>query len=82
MAIKTRKKLTSKGVHSSYSKSLVRKMRSERTAGQRLQFIINAWRKLQNPWITVENPSKDQTNRKFIKVRTNDWWGNPKFSKE
>jgi len=82
MAIKTRKQLTSKGVHSSYSKSLVRKMRSERTASQRLQFIINAWRKLQNPWITVENPSKDQTNRKFIKVRTNDWWGNPKFSKE
>ena len=82
MAIKTRKQLTSKGVHSSYSKSLVRKMRSERTSGQRLQFIINAWRKLQNPWITVENPSKDQTNRKFIKVRTNDWWGNPKFSKE
>ena len=36
----------------------------------------------QNPWLTIENPSKEQTNRKFIRVRANDYWGNPKPPKE
>jgi hypothetical protein len=31
-----------------------------------------AWIKGGNPWITIANPNKEQTNKKFIRVRMND----------
>lgn len=37
--------------------------------------LINAqkaWLKGSNPWITIENPNKEQTNKRFIRVRMND----------
>jgi hypothetical protein len=40
-----------------------------------------AWEKGQNPWLTIENPSKNETNRPFIRVRADNLWGDPKNSK-
>lgn len=37
-----------------------------------------AWLKGQNPWVTIENPNKEQTNKPFIRVKANELWGNPK----
>lgn len=31
-----------------------------------------AWVKGQNPWVTMENPNKEQTDKPFIRVRYND----------
>lgn len=35
----------------------------------------------QNPWVTLDNPNKEQTNKKKIRVRSNELWGNPKDRK-
>ncbi len=31
-----------------------------------------AWINGSNPWVTVENPNKNETNKRFIRVRYND----------
>jgi hypothetical protein len=83
MAKKTsRKKYTSKGIHSNVKSSTIRLLRADRDPLVKLENISRAWKKLMNPWITIENPDKSATNRRFIRVRTNDYWGNPKFVKE
>jgi len=47
--------------------------------GQKMLNKQKAWLKGQNPWITIENPNKEQTNKRFIRVRMNDTsLGNPK----
>lgn len=38
----------------------------------------SAYLKGTNPWITIPNPDKQQTNKKFIRVRANQHWDNPK----
>lgn len=77
-----RKKRTSKGANSSVNKALATKVRAELRSVHGYSNLVNSWKNLQNPWLTIENPSKEQTNRKFIRVRANDYWGNPKFVKE
>ena len=36
---------------------------------------IAAWKKGQNPWVTVPGT---QSNQRFIRVRANSLWGDPK----
>lgn len=43
--------------------------------------IINqqtAYWRGQNPWITIDNPSRENTKEKKIRVRANELWGSPK----
>jgi hypothetical protein len=40
--------------------------------------IQTAYWKGQNPWVTIDNPSREQTNKRKIRVRSNELWGNPK----
>jgi len=82
MAVKTRSKYTSKGIHSSVSHGVLQAVRADRTYLEKLAFISTAWKQFKNPWITIENPNKSETNRRFIRVRTNSIWGNPKYKKE
>jgi hypothetical protein len=54
-------------------------MRKVRSGGEKMLNLQKAWLKGQNPWITVENPNKNETNKRFIRVRMNDTsLGNPK----
>lgn len=32
----------------------------------------------QNPWVTIDNPNKNETAKLKIRVRANELWGNPK----
>ena len=82
MAVKTRSKVTSKKQHSSMNSAVTTKVRAGIKAIQGYANLVDSWKNLQNPWLTIENPSKEQTNRKFIRVRANDYWGNPKPPKE
>ena len=77
---RTRKKYISKGRHSTVTAGLTQAVRAERDHFDKLTFKANAWKKLQNPWLTVQNPNKSETNRPFIKVRANEWWGDPRAS--
>lgn len=66
------KTYTSQGVHRSLSRATRSAMRADKTPAQRLIDKQNAWLKGANPWITIANPNREQTNRRFIRVRMND----------
>jgi hypothetical protein len=52
-------------------------MRADRDGGEKMLNKQRAWVNGSNPWITMENPNKEQTNKKFIRVRMNDLNGGP-----
>jgi len=66
------KGFVSAGVHSNVSSSARRLMRAGKSEGDKLIDKQNAWLKGQNPWVTIDNPNKDQTNKRRIRVRVND----------
>lgn len=37
----------------------------------------DAWKRGQNPWVTVPNINTNETNKPFKKERANDLWGRP-----
>jgi hypothetical protein len=75
---KHRKSLTSKGSHSTVRRSLVRDTNAERSVLDTRFHKIAAWREGKNPWLTIENPDKSATNRRFIRVRAEEYLGNPR----
>jgi hypothetical protein len=62
----------SAGTHSNVAKSTLRAMRASKTEAEKLLNKQKAWVKGQNPWLTIENPNREETNKPFIKVRMND----------
>ncbi len=72
------KKYQSKGERQSVSQKTILGMRRDRSSDWKDSNIVKSWRKGENPWITVMNPNKEETNKRMIRVRTNDFWGFPK----
>jgi len=72
------KTYVSKGQHSNVSRATRTAMKRGVSAGDRLINRQKAWLKGQNPWITIPNPNKNETHKRFIRVKANDLWGNPK----
>lgn len=66
------KGFVSAGVHSNVSSSTRRLMRAGKSEGDKLIDKQKAWLKGQNPWVTIDNPNKEQTNKRRIRVRMND----------
>lgn len=66
------KHYTSKGERSNVSKATLRLMRAGKSDGDKLIDKQNAWLKGSNPWVTIDNPNKEQTNKRRIRVRMND----------
>ena len=71
---KIRKTVTSKGQRRSIVAG-VKEVRLERSEGEKAYNKLKAWKKGQNPWITVAGPSSD---KRFVKVRANMVYGDPK----
>lgn len=71
---RTRSSVQSKGERRNIVNG-VKEMRRSRTEGEKAFNKLKAWKKGQNPWITVPGPS---TNMRFIRVRANTVWGDPK----
>jgi hypothetical protein len=65
----------SQGIHSNVSASTRRAMRAGRSEADKFLNKQKAWLKGKNPWVTMENPNKEQTNKRFIRVRYNDLMG-------
>jgi hypothetical protein len=40
--------------------------------------VQNAYWKGQNPWVTIDNPNRENTKERKIRVRANELWGDPK----
>jgi hypothetical protein len=71
---KIRKTKVSKGQRRSIVAG-VREVRAEKTSLEKTMNKIKAWKKGQNPWVTVPGPS---TNMLFVKKRANEVWGDPR----
>jgi len=68
------KHYVSKGERPSVKRSTINAVRNSHSEFRKLGNIIKAYTKGQNPWITVPNPNTMERNKKFIRVRTNDWF--------
>lgn len=63
-------KETSQGIHSNVSKSIRKAMRREyMSSGARLMNQMKALAQGKDVVFTIENPRKDETNKRFIKYR-------------
>ena len=63
----------SAGVHSNVKRSTLRLMREGyMSSGERLMNQLNAWKRGKNVVFTIENPNKNETNKRFIRVNARD----------
>lgn len=77
--MKTRKSYTSKGTGRNVAAATCRLMRESVTVLDKELFKRRAWKQGKNPWITIPGPA---TNMRFIRVRANTVWGDPKGRKD
>jgi hypothetical protein len=71
-------KYTSAGVNSSVSPSLSKAMRRDYLkTGSRIMNQLMAFRAGKRVMVTIENPNKEETNRKFIRVNASTVWKKP-----
>jgi len=75
---KIRNGYTSKGQRNNISTNIISAIRRSTPEITRCLNKVKAWKTNKNPWVTVSNPNKNQTNQRFIKVRANIEWGDPK----
>ena len=71
---RTRTNLVSKGDRRSIVAG-VKEVRRGRSEGEKAYNKLKAWKRGQNPWITIAGPSSDKS---FIRVRANTVYGDPK----
>jgi len=65
----------SQGVHSSVSSSTKAAVRADyKASGDRLINQLNASRKGRRTMITIENPNREETNRRFIRIEGKQWF--------
>ena len=64
----------SKGERPNVSKKWTKLIKRERSYGDRLDAQFEAFQKLKNVILTVPNPSKNDTNKRFIKVPASEYW--------
>lgn len=76
-----RAKQVSKGERNSVSKKVTNAARRDYIkSSERLYNQFEAHLKLKNVMVTIENPNKNETNKKFIRVNSKDVWGYAKRS--
>lgn len=69
------KKYVSKGEHSSVSKSTTRAIRKQYLdSGDRVINQLKAFRAGKRVMVTIENPNKNETNRRHIRVPASTIW--------
>lgn len=74
---KTRTAMSSRGERRNIVAG-VKEVRQGRSEAQKAINKLEAWRKGKNPWITVPGP---QSNMRFIKVRANNLYGDPRYTR-
>lgn len=74
----TKSSYTSKGERASVSPVICKAVRRKRTLVEILLHKQHAWRKGRNPWISVPNGNTTDKKQRFVRVRANDYWGDPR----
>ena len=77
---KSRDQQVSKGSGANVNAWVTKAIRKDRTLLQRMCNKISAWKQMKNPWLTVPNPNPNETDKRFVRVKANDVWGDPKYS--
>lgn len=77
----SKNKYTSKGERPNVSKKVLNSVNSGISELQTRINKLKGWTKSQNPCITIMNPDTNQTNKKMIRVRSNDYYGDPRSIK-
>lgn len=77
---KQREHQVSKGSGKSVNPSITKAVKRDRSPLLVLCQKSAAWKKMQNPWLTIPNPNPNETAKRFIRVRANDLWGDPRGS--
>lgn len=72
---RARKTKVSKGIHSNVARAVLSATSQAVSNTERALHKVAAWKKGQNPWITIPGPSK---NMALVRVRANNYWGDPK----
>ena len=76
-APKTKTKYVSKGERGA-NRQLSKTVKRERTAAEKWTILQDAWLKGRNPWDTIPNPNAADTRARYIKVRAETEWGDPR----
>lgn len=72
---KQRSTQTSKGERSPLDKKLIKASRREYNGSTaQMNNKLAAWKRGKNVMLTIENPNKNETNKRFIRVNANDVW--------
>lgn len=71
MAGKKRAKYVSKGQRDGISRDLVKAVRNERSDLDKILAKLKFWSKGKRTVVTIPNPNKNETNKRFIKVEGN-----------
>jgi hypothetical protein len=72
---KQRSHQVSKGERSNVANWLINAVKKDLSGAQKMVNIVRAWRDGKNPWVTIENPNQNETNKKYIKVKANHYFG-------
>lgn len=75
---KVKKSYTSKGERRSIARSVCKAVKRNRTVIDYWMIKQRAWLKGQNPWIVVPNGNTSDTRARFVRVRAETEWGDPR----
>jgi hypothetical protein len=76
-APKTSAKYTSKGERQA-NRQISKAVKRDRTAIDKWVIKQKAWLKGQNPWLSVPNDNTADTRARFVRVRADTYWGDPR----
>lgn len=79
---RSRKTYTSKGERPNVSSETMRWMAQDRDPCRTILNKVAAWKRGKNPWITIRNPIITETAKRWVRVRANIVWGDPKGRRE
>lgn len=77
-APKTKTKYVSKGERENVSSDLTKAVKRERTAVDYWTIKQKAWLAGKNPWIRVPNGNTTDTRARYVRVRAETEWGDPR----
>ena len=75
---KLRSKYTSKGERRPTNKKVLNAVRRDVTYLEKYANIVEEWRRGKNPWVTIPNPNDNETAKRFIRVKANEHFGDPR----
>lgn len=75
---KTKSSYTSKGERRAIAKDVCKSVKRDRSVIEKMTHKQKAWLAGKNPWITVPNGNNSDTRARYVRVRAETEWGDPR----